>query len=65
MAKKKIETVSLKKTDNIIDIHMHLTLGEALAVKHALERYKEISYVAKDVYEYLDQAEKRIGIILD
>jgi hypothetical protein len=64
MAKKKIETVSLKKTDNIVDIHMHLTMGEAMAVKHALEMYKEVSCVAEDVYGYLEQAEKRDGIDL-
>lgn len=62
--KKKVETVSLKKTGNIVDLHMHLTMGEVLAVKHALEEYKSISSVANDVYDYLSQAEKRDGVTL-
>lgn len=53
--KKIIMNVNLK--NDMVDIIMHLTFGESLAVKHAIEVYKDQSPVGAIVNEYMRKAE--------
>lgn len=47
---------------NSYDVHFNnLTRGEAMAILHALELYKEQSIVARDAHAYMVNADYRAG----
>ncbi len=52
----------IKQKGNVVKVKFDLTLGESLALKHALEEYSSKSPVGGDVCCYLSNAWIREGI---
>lgn len=53
-------------SSNLLDVSFQgLTLGEMMALKHALEAYKEVSPVGADVDCYMQNGLDEVGINFD
>ena len=55
---------SVRGFDYLVEIKLVLTMGESLALKHALEEYKSKSGCAGDVLAFIRNAEVDSGIKL-